>query len=319
MTERIEPVGEPCFLVGPEHAGATVLRLMLDGHPKVAWCSEMQYIVSQLPAKGWPRVEEFAAWLLEQRVFLDTGLRIDRRLSYPELANSFLRQKLSWGGNGKAIVGATCHFHFDRLLRIWPDAKFIHLLRDGRDVAQWCVEMGWAGNAWAGAEAWVEAEALWDRLCARVPEDRRLEVRYEDLMRDAVPALTRICRFLGTEYDPALLDYAPHSAYDKPSAGYVEPWRRALSSEEVRLVEARIGPLLTARGYAWSGFPAVAVGPKLERRLRREDRLGRLRFGFRRYGAWLMLSGYIARRLGLKSWNQSIRVRRHAIDQAALK
>jgi hypothetical protein len=56
------------------------------------------------------------------------------------------------------------HRHYDRLLRLWPEARFIHLVRDPRDVASSCIGMGWAGNVWTGVTRWIEAERLWDEV-----------------------------------------------------------------------------------------------------------------------------------------------------------
>ena len=61
----------------------------------------------------------------------------------------------------------------DRLTRIWPDARFIHLVRDPRDVARSVIPMGWAGNTWVGVERWMEAERLWDRVRSSLPNSSR--------------------------------------------------------------------------------------------------------------------------------------------------
>jgi hypothetical protein len=83
------------------------------------------------------------------------------------------------------------------ILGLWPDARFIYLLRDGRDVARSQVEFGLAGNVWAAASVWRRAERDWRLLCAKVPPQRRIELRYEELARDPERELTRICAFLG--------------------------------------------------------------------------------------------------------------------------
>ncbi|MDX9974966.1 MAG: sulfotransferase [FCB group bacterium] len=319
MIQVITPIVEPCFLVGAECSGATVIRLMLDGHPEVAFVSEMDFVVSQLPPEEWPDMESYLDWLPSSRVFHDTGFRVDRRLCYLDLMNSFLRQKLDWGGPAKHIVGGTVHKHFDRILRIWPDARFIHLVRDPRDVAASVMNMGWAGNVWAGVEPWIAAETLWEGLRKNLPAHRYLELTFEEVCRDTVTAMTRACHFLGVRFSPAMLDYPKRTTYDLPVPELAELWKRQMSPEEVRLVEARLGALLEARHYPPSGLAPLEVTPTLERRLRRQDRWGRVRFGIRRYGLQNMMAGFIAKHLRLKSTQRRVRIWRHSVDQVHLK
>ena len=110
--------------------------------------------------------------------FRQRRLVINKGVDYPQLIDDFLRQKRD--RDGKPFVGAVVHHHFDRLLRIWPDARFIHLMRDGRDVGRSYIEMGWAGNMYTAVDGWILAEQLWSKLSQIVPEERRIDVRYED-------------------------------------------------------------------------------------------------------------------------------------------
>src|SRR5262249_54027367 len=117
---------DPVFLVGSERSGTTLLRLMLDHHPAIAFHSEFEYAVAKMdnPAE-WPCLDEYCRYLTSDRIFNGDGFLIDRSLSYPALIDSFLCQKRD--AAGKPIVGATVHLDFDRLMRIWPQARFIHL------------------------------------------------------------------------------------------------------------------------------------------------------------------------------------------------
>jgi len=192
--------------------------LILDHHPQIAF-SDFYFTVEMLPEEGgWPDLDAYYAYLETDRIFQATGLTVDRGLEYPHLADSFLRQ---WQHrSGKPIVGGKIRCQFDRLLRIWPDAKFIHLLRDGRDAARSLIEMGWVGNMYTAGEFWLKAEREWDKLCQLVPSERRTELRYEDLVSDPVPTLTRVCEFVGVPYDPAMLSYPEDTTYGPPSTSY---------------------------------------------------------------------------------------------------
>jgi hypothetical protein len=294
---------EPFFLVGAERSGTTLLRLMLAHHSSIECAPEFEFLVEQVPdGEGWPDLGAYHEWLATNRIFLPHRLAIDRSLDYPALAKSFLAQYVE--RSGKPIRGATCHKHFDRLLRIWPEARFIHLVRDGRDVARSSVGMGWAGNVWHGVERWIAAETLWREVCARVPEWRRFELRYEDLIRAPECELEHLCAFLGTEYEAAMLEYASDSSYERPDPKLVGQWRRKLSSGELALLEARIGPLLRERGYEESGVAPARVGPLRRTGLWLHHRWRRFLFRRARYGLALLLSSRLAELSGVRAWKR---------------
>jgi hypothetical protein len=315
MSGKIAPVERPFFLVGAERSGTTVLRLMLDHHPQIAFCSESEFVVSFLPEDGWPDMAEYHEFLGNLRIFQDTGFTIDPGLDYVGLVNSFLRQKQG----DKPIVGATVHYDHDRLPRIWPGARYIHMLRDGRDVARSCIGMGWAGNVYTGAGTWIKAEQTWETLRDMLPADRWIDVKYEDLIADHEQELGRTCGFMGVSYDSAMMDYTKHTTYDPPDPKLVYQWKRKMSPEDVQLVEARIAPMLEARGYALSGLPRIEVTPEMERRLWRQDKQAGRRFRLKRYGVGLYATEWITRRLGLKRAHRRLKAQCNAIDQAHLK
>jgi len=311
-------IREPVMLVGSERSGTTLLRLMLDHHPEIACLAEFEFAVDMVADRGeWPPLPEFRSWLQTHRDFLEYEFHVDPDLTYPELVDGFLEQKRE--RDGKPLVGATVHRHFDRLLHIWPDARFIHLLRDGRDVAASVVAMGWAGNTWTGVERWVEAERLWESLRDRIAATRRIDVRYEQLVASPVEVLTEICRFLGTSFDERMFDYAATTSYSKPDAKLAYQWKTKQTGRQVQLVEARVSDMLTERGYALSGLSTLEVTGRLERALRFQDRLARSRARIRMYGLRLFLEDVLSRRLGLDSWQEVVKIRLNSIDRELLK
>jgi len=311
-------VEKPIFLVGAERSGTTVLRLMLDHHPQIAWCYEFEYVVDQISDHGnFPQLEVYYEWLETHRIFQSTGFEIDRSLSYPQLANSFLCQKRD--RTGKPLVGATVHHHFDRLLQIWPNARFIHLLRDGRDVARSCIGMGWAGNVWTGVERWIEAEHLWARLSKNLSSEQLIEITYETLIAKPVETLTDLCNFIGVPYNPAMLSYPQTTPYSLPDSKLIGQWRRKLSEHEIQLVESRISDMLVERGYQLSEFPQLQIPPDMEQRLRLQDWWARVRYRIQRYGITLFLSDYLSRRLKLNLWQKVVKQKLNNIDSSKIK
>ena len=309
-------LSDPFFVVGAERSGSTVLRLMLDHHPQISCPHEYDFAIAFMGADGrLPEVEAYRLFLQQNGVFRRSGFEIDPSLDYLELQRSFLEQRR----RGRPIVGGTVHLHFSRLLRIWPSARMIHLVRDPRAVALSVVERGWAGNAWAGSARWVEAEREWDLVCHEVPPDRRIEVRYEDLLRDPPSELARICAFLGVRYDAAMLRYPENSTYTAPDPGLVERWRSVLSPRDQGLVDARAAPWLERRGYEWSECPMVEPSAWGRARLRLQDRLGRARFATRRLGPGLYFEYWLARRLGLDRWRGRVEERVRTVKARYVK
>jgi hypothetical protein len=168
-----------------------------------------------------------------------------------------------------------------RLLeRLFPDARFVHLIRDGRDAALSFLAMpgGIVTETWMHPRTPAEFACQWRtevaaarRLGRRVGA-RYVEVRYEELVADAETALQRVCAFAGLEYEPAMLDYAgnvdvsakPHQQrlMQPPTTG-VRDWRTQMSSADVAAFERVAGDLLREVGYETTRTPDAAGRAKL--------------------------------------------------------
>ncbi len=291
---------------------------MLHHHPEIAFPGELGFLVTLVPdGEGWPSLETYYEWLSTNRIFQSTGLETDPCLNYPELMKSFLQQISD--REGKRIVGGTVHQHFNRLLRIWPDARFIHLIRDGREVARSCINMGWAGNVWTGVERWLEVEKLWSQLCKLVPSKYRIDISYEQLIRKPHQTLRSICEFIGIKFSPVMFDYIEKTNYDMPDQKLVQQWRNKLSNREIQLVESRIANMLVKRGYELSGLPLLDVTSRMKLLLKSQDLWAKRVFRLRKYGIRLFLMESISRQLGLSAWQKRVKVRINKVDIAHLK
>jgi hypothetical protein len=158
----------PVFLLGAERSDTSRLARALGAHPQIAWPCEFDFALDWPPAapdREWPELIDYWSALAERREAREHRLVIRAELDLPALVRS-LRAQLAARAR-KPIVGLTAHRHFDRLLALWPDAIFLHLLRDER------------------------------RLFGRLPAGRVLESRCEALERNPHGELARICDFLG--------------------------------------------------------------------------------------------------------------------------
>ncbi len=303
----------PVFLVGSERSGTTLLRLMLDHHPEVAFEKEFDFVVTELSESGQPpAMPRYRDWIQTVR---GADYTIDGGLGYEELVNDFLRQKQAASG-GKHYVGATIHRRFELLRFLWPDARYIHLIRDPRDVARSVLQKGWAGNLYQASEFWSNAERSWDALSPHLTPDGFVEARYEDLVARPEAELARICRFIGVDYSPTMLDYTSDARqYPPPDPTLALQWRRKLSPREIALVEHRNGPLMASRGYPPSGHPVAAVGRLRHHLLLTGARARRLRIRMGMYGPSLVTVDVLGRRLRLRRLATRAQTRINVIDQ----
>jgi hypothetical protein len=308
----------PVFLVGCIRSGTTLLRLLLDHHPDIAFNLESEFLVTQISDDGvFPDIDDYCEFLRNDRVFQHSHFEIKENLDYMALVNDFLDQKRT--RDGKVIVGATIHYQFSKISRIWPKARYIYLLRDGRDVANSIVRMGSAGNAYVAADLWLETEMEWERYRGTIPDGSWIELRYKHLVANPLEELTRICDFLGVAYNDRMFGYSVNSSYGPLNPDLVGQWKKKTSKKVIQKVEAKIGDKLLLRGYELSGYPRIPISKIEESYLYLHSKIARFNRGFQEYGAVLVIREFIARRLGLKGQARRLRRMMNKIDDENLK
>jgi hypothetical protein len=171
--------------------------------------------------------------------------------------------------------------HLPLLERLFPDAQYVHLVRDGRDAAVSFLRMpeGTFTRTWAHPESPAEFACLWRievegarALGRRVGPSRYREARYEQLVAEPEETVRELCAFAAVPFEPGMLEYAgavdvsakPHQQrlLQPPTTG-VRDWRSELSAEEARAFEAIAGPLLAELGYEVLGVPETRLPAKL--------------------------------------------------------
>ncbi|MBM9605761.1 sulfotransferase family protein [Desulfopila inferna] len=297
----------PIFLVGAERSGTTLLRLMLNGHPDISWLNEFEYAVDLITEdERLPNVEHYIYYLSTNRIFQASGLKMDKSSEYLEIVKSFLAQKQEL--DNKSIIGATCHRHYDRLLRVFPQARFIYLFRDPRDVARSNIGMGWAGNVWNGVDRWVEAERLWERVKQVLEINAFIEIKSEELILSPKETLSTICSFLDVQYDGKMMSYPDHTSYSLPDPRLTQQWRRKMSERQIKLVESKVFERMTARGYLPCFRTKNEPFCMLKIFLQIQNWIFRKNFRFRRYGFRLTAGYFLAKKLRLESSERKIKL-----------
>lgn len=219
--EAESQIENPVFVVGMVRSGTTLMSSMLSAHPAIAIAPDIHYIygwVQQCRQLDLSQPQDFErfwrAFTGNQRFgYLgidreDLRRRIDaeNRHSFRGVYVSALEsyaaslQKRRWGE--KTPFSAD---HLDTLFSWFPEARVLYMLRDPRAVVSSLRKTPW------GAEIGVHVHALsWangvERAFAHAGDRRILFVRYENLVRQPVEELHRVCDFLGEEYSPEMVD-----------------------------------------------------------------------------------------------------------------
>jgi hypothetical protein len=272
-------VTAPLFVLGVRRSGTTLLRVMLDRNPELAIPDE-SYFIPQIADRHRGRVdsERFLDDLSRLPTLRDWDVPLDRvraRLragSDPGEAISAVYEvyaerhgKQRWGDKTPMYMA-----HLRLLERLFRSARYVHLVRDGRDAALSFLSMppgimtesfGHPRDAEGFACQW-RTEVLAARALGSRVGERYLEVRYETLVSAPEAELRRICSFAELPYDGAMLGYAgevdvsrkPHQQrlLQAPTAG-VRDWRTDMSPAELAAFEAIAGPTLVALGYELGG------------------------------------------------------------------
>jgi hypothetical protein len=155
------------------------------------------------------------------------------------------------------------------LERLFPNAHYVHVVRDSRDVVASVLPLPfWSKSAVVAASDWNDCIAGWWAAERRIPAERRCEVRYEDLVTDPVGTLQRLASFVGSA-DPVVDDrlggaidahglasiVSHHQRLGEPiDAGSIGRHRRDLSARDRELVEAITYAGLVTYGYSVGPF-----------------------------------------------------------------
>ena len=266
--------------MGAARSGTTLFRLMLNRHPRLAVPPESHFLLrlfEQLPINrklSPEEVRQAAEIIIRHPRFRTWHINEDRlRASFDEIGPCHLRElvdcafrlevartaKPRWGDKTPAY--SDC---WEQIAELYPDARLIHIIRDGRDVSASLGNVGWHGRTeYERAKYWSSRVSLARECERRLGPQRCLTVRYEDLVLDTEETLKRVCSFLEEDYAPAMTrfyeDSLDHvSDFDGPVHGKlnrppekddVDCWRNDVSRVRILLFESVAGRAMDALCY----------------------------------------------------------------------
>ncbi len=279
----------PIFLVGARRSGTTLFRVMLNGHPDVSW------------QRGW----EFAVNLIDSQGRVVKNVNpANHKSSKPssmEAVHAYLKDKAHMALGGKKILGVTVHVGFEKIPHLYKNAKYIHIIRDPRDIAISSVKLGWSASYYYAPDLWISAEKEWEALKASIDENAWMELRYEDLVTHPEAELMKICAFIGVDYTESFIDCITPTKYSCPIDSLAFRWKNQLAKFDVQLIESRIGSRLHQKNYPPSPYPLLDINRTKALALKIKNFAGIKSRAIKDEGFFLYLTGFFGRKLGLKN------------------
>jgi hypothetical protein len=275
------------FIVGCARSGTTLVRRIVDAHPAIAVTRETHWITKWLERgrgvtpEGVARPEILESLMTYERfarmpiahMDLEGLFEPDGELPYAAFVTGVF--DLYGRAFGKRLVGDKTPAYVRRiptLHALWPRAKFVHVVRDGRDVALSAVswrrsfKLARRFSTWSD-EPYGTAAVWWDWLVrlgreagAALGPELYHELSYERLVADPPAECSKLCGFLGVPYEESMLAYhdsplrAPPGLYPnrrswRPITPGLRDWRSQMDAAEIEGFEATSGELLADLGY----------------------------------------------------------------------
>ncbi len=275
------------FIVGRPRSGTTLLRTLFDAHPDVCIPVECKFIIDLYPKYGnikhWSKailkdffldlVEQwrFDIWKMDNEKLLTDILECEGENTYAHICKVVYRNYPSFFNKNEIKIfgdknpGYT--IYTERLKKIFPDAKFIHITRDYRDnyisITNVDFEMPIISMTVA---KWVNFVKKFRRAALKNPGDYTT-IKFEDLVHDPVNQFRRLCKFVGIDYSEEVFDFykkreevlnqyseAFIMKYQSSLLEKINPkkagiWKSQLPDRKVRIADAVAGKTADIAGY----------------------------------------------------------------------
>ena len=273
---------QPIFIVGCERSGTTMLRLMLNEHSNIALPPQTKFsrklykrrlLFGDLgKAKNRDKIIQ---WMMQKKT--NTKL-IDLKLDFKILEEiwrkcrtlgeitgtvfhqySVVRNKPRWGDKRPYYIR-----YIPQLIKLYPDARIIHIIRDGRDCVGSLKKMPWwRKNVMYSMLNWRYSIRM-GSIAAKVYKNQFIEVRYENIIRQPENELRKICNFLNEPFEPEMITF--HLSAEKNIPEYKKEWhyktykplseefigkgKEQLSENELKTLEWSAGRELSLWNYS---------------------------------------------------------------------
>jgi len=268
----------PIFIIGNPRSGTTLLRLILSAHPNIYIAQEGGFLLflyekykNFAGEKG--KILNFVEDLMQTKKIeywdivkeeIENYIIKNQPKNYSELGSMVYKYygekkypgKKRWGDKNNYYLN-----YIDTINEIYPESKFIHIIRDGRDVACSYKDMSKIKNQKYApnlpnqiieiAENWKNNIETINASFNKINKNRYIEIKYEDLVQDTKSTVKELCDFLNEAYDENMLNYNKINLDREPEdySGWkslvkqdittkrIKRWEEELTSEEIEIFE----------------------------------------------------------------------------------
>jgi len=271
------------FIVGCPRSGTTLLQRIVEANSQVAMVPELFWVTDQVRSKGGlklqqPLTEQMVFGLIEHRRFPQLGMSpTDFRnlFSSGSSFGDFVSAIFDSYGNQKRkrFVGNKTPDYVQNISELharWPAARFVHLIRDGRDVSLSIMNWKKADRTTGRyipfqqdplsttALYWKRKVMLGQQAGRALPPELYYEMRYESLIRDIETECRNLCNFLQIPHEDGMTRFyenrpdtekARNTKSWMPVTKGLRDWRTQMTPDDVERFEAVAGDLLEELGY----------------------------------------------------------------------
>jgi hypothetical protein len=335
----------PVFIIGSERSGTTLVLAILACHPRIA-----------VPEVTWyyPRFRPYLHTygdLGDLANFNTLAHEMAYGLHVPlwnmtdanpatfgnEIATRALDFEQSFGGVFSAMFARYCDtvdkprwgektpgnvFYIEQILQDFPNAQFLYIYRDCRDASAEFIDSQFGPtDAYSAALMWRDGQQAVKPYREGLPADQWFNICYEDFVRDPVTMLQDMCRFLGEDYDDAMMEFhttpvAQRRGKTKDNWALAHPisdrhigiYRQQLSLDQQAIMSGVAGDMMRDLGYEDLAEPIqlseaqIELGKEMDGRLRAatlDAPHGWITF--ESYGDWLIDQREVRRNAGIWS------------------
>lgn len=259
----------PIFIGGAGRSGTTLLRVMLNSHPNLCSGPEFKVIPTLIEMYKEMNTRSFEK-VKKAYILSDDEIKANFSRFIISMFQNFRKKS-----GGKRLVEKTPHnsLIMKELSEILPEAKFIHVVRDGRDVAKSLTEMNWVDfndnrvwyieNITAAATYWGQtvAKAVMDSQSHEL-KNKVLLVRYEDLIESPEKTMREVLGFIGEPWSDSVLKHHTINRNNEPKESSTEQvsqalyrsslyrWKTEYSQEDITAFKtANVDEVLILLGY----------------------------------------------------------------------